>query len=172
VIDAVAVLLAAAKHHRGGGAQAERVGRAVNLLPFVARALEAGDAVANLVVEDFGLLALPNLQARLRAELRNWKVKRLNFGGIGLNRQSSRLFLSTGSSLLRYTLKEAWDHFLRPHFLRPAQLNGAIFFVGDLQNITGIGKSELALTIRDQFQSLGAEGMNYGNARNVVEFGH
>jgi hypothetical protein len=73
-----------------------------------------------------------------------------------LERRSSRLFLSTGSSLLRYTLKEAWDH-----FFRPAQLNGAIFFVDDLQNITGIGKSELALTIRDQFQSLGVEGMNY-----------
>jgi hypothetical protein len=89
-------------------------------------------------------------------ELRNWKLKRLNLGAIGLERQSSRLFLSTGSSLLRYTLKEAWDH-----FFRPAQLNGAIFFVDDLQNITGIGKSELALTIRDQFQSLGVERMNY-----------
>src|SRR5256884_5879669 len=53
---------------------------------------------------------------------RSWKLKRLNFGAIGLERQSSRLFLSTGSSLLRYTLKEAWDH-----FLRPARLNGAIF---------------------------------------------
>jgi hypothetical protein len=114
--------------------------------------------LAESLLDKFGdaLLALPNLQARLRAELRNWKLKRLNFGAIGLERQSSRLFLSTGSSLLRYTLKEAWDH-----FFRPAQLNGAIFFVDDLQNITGIGKSELALTIRDQFQSLGVEGMNY-----------
>ena len=114
--------------------------------------------LAESLLDKFGdaLLALPNLQARLRAELRNWKLKRLNFGAIGLERQSSRLFLSTGSSLLRYTLKEAWDH-----FLRPARLNGAIFFVDDLQNITGIGKSELALTIRDQFQSLGVEGMNY-----------
>src|SRR6266404_4197825 len=114
--------------------------------------------LAESLLDKFGdaLLALPNLQARLRAELRNWKLKRLNFGAIGLERQSSRLFLSTGSSLLRYTLKEAWDH-----FLRPAQLNGAIFFVDDLQNITSIGKSELALTIRDQFQSLGVESMNY-----------
>jgi hypothetical protein len=110
------------------------------------------------LLDKFGdaLLALPNLQARLRAELRNWKFKRLNFGAVGLERQSSRLFLSTGNSLLRHTLKEAWDH-----FFQPAQLNGAIFFVDDLQNVTSIGKSELALTIRDQLQSLGVEGMNY-----------
>src|SRR6266478_9203461 len=106
---------------------------------------------AESLLDKFGdaLLALPNLQARLRAELRNWKLKRLNFGEIGLERQSSRLFLSTDSSLLRYTLKEVWDH-----FFRPAQLNGAIFFLDDLQNI-GISKSDLALTIRDQFQFFG-----------------
>src|SRR5947209_15927958 len=114
--------------------------------------------LAESLLDKFGdaLLALPNLQARLRAELRNWKLKRLNFGAIGLERQSSRLFLSTGSSLLRYTLKEAWDH-----FLRPARLNGAIFFLDDLQNITTISKEDLALMIRDQFQSLGIEVMNY-----------
>jgi hypothetical protein len=113
--------------------------------------------LAESLLDKFGdaLLALPNLQARLRSELRNWKLKRLNFGGVGLERQSSRLFLSTGSSLLRHTLKEAWDH-----FLRPAQLNGAIFFLDDLQNVS-ISKSDLALTIRDQFQFFGIEGMNY-----------
>jgi len=113
--------------------------------------------LAESLLDKFGdaLLAMPKLEARLRAELRNWKLKRLNFGAVGLERQSSRLFLSTGSSLLRYTLKEAWDH-----FFRPAQLNGAIFFLDDLQNI-GISKSDLALTIRDQFQFFGIEGMNY-----------
>jgi hypothetical protein len=62
--------------------------------------------LAESLLDKFGdaLLALPNLQTRLRAELRNWKLKRLNFGAIGLERQSSRLFLSTGSSLLRHTL--------------------------------------------------------------------
>ena len=113
--------------------------------------------LAESLLDKFGdaLLAMPNLEARLRAELRNWKLKRLNFGAVGLERQSSRLFLSTGSSLLRYTLREAWDH-----FFPPAQLNGAIFFLDDLQNI-GISKSDLALTIRDQFQFFGIEGMNY-----------
>ena len=102
------------------------------------------------------LLAVPQMQARLRAELRNWRFKRVNLGGFGLERESSRLFLSSGSSLLRHTLKEAWDH-----FLRPARFNGAFFFLDDLQNITSINKADLALTIRDQFQSFGIDGMNY-----------
>src|SRR5438067_10904884 len=114
--------------------------------------------LAESLLDKFGdaLLAMPNLEARLRAELRNWRLKQLNLGAVGLERHSRRLFLSSGSSLLRHTLKEAWDH-----FFRPAQLNGAIFFLDDLQNITSIRKSDLALTIRDQFQSLGVEGMNY-----------
>jgi hypothetical protein len=53
-------------------------------------------------------------------------------------------------------LTEAWDD-----FLRPAGLNGAIFFLDDLQNITSISKEDLALMIRDQFQWFGIEGMNY-----------
>ena len=103
--------------------------------------------LAESLLDKFGdaLLAMPNLEARLRAELRNWRLKRLNLGAVGLERHSRRLFLSSGSSLLRHKLKQAWDH-----FFRPAQLNGAIFFLDDLQNI-GISKSDLALTIRDQF---------------------
>ena len=54
VIDAVAKLLAAAEHHGGGGAQAEGMGGAVHALPLIGGALEAGDAGANFVVEDFG----------------------------------------------------------------------------------------------------------------------
>jgi len=102
------------------------------------------------------LLAVPTTQARLQVELRNWRLKSVNLGGVGLERESPRLFLSSGSSLLRHKLKEAWDH-----FLPQARLNGAIFFLDDLQNITSISKSDLALTIRDQFQSLGIESMNY-----------
>src|SRR5205807_3156790 len=76
------------------------------------------------------LLAVPSLQARLRVELRDWRFKRVNLGGVGLERESPRLFLTSGSSLLRHKLKEAWDH-----FLPQARLNGAIFFLDDLQNI-------------------------------------
>ena len=109
------------------------------------------------LLDKFGdaLLAMPTLEARLRAELRSWKFRQLNLGAVGLERHSRRMFLSSGSSLLRHKLKEAWDQ-----FFRPAQLNGAIFFLDDLQNIS-VSKSELALTIRDQFQFFGIEGMNY-----------
>lgn len=102
------------------------------------------------------LLTKPGLQARVRAELRNWKLKKISIRGFDLERISPRMFLSSGSSLLRHTLKEAWDH-----FLKTAGLNGAIFFLDDLQNITSISKADLALTIRDQFQSFGLEGLNY-----------
>jgi AAA ATPase domain len=102
------------------------------------------------------LLARPNLQARLRTELQNWRFKRVHFGAVAFERESPHRFLSSGSSLLRHMLKEAWDH-----FLRPARLNGAIFFVDDLQNITSISKADLALIIRDQFQWFGVEMLNY-----------
>ena len=102
------------------------------------------------------LMAAPKMQTRLRAELRNWRFKRVNLGSVSLERESPRLFLSSGSSLIRHTLTEAWHH-----FLRPACLNGAMFFLDDLQNVIGINKADLALTIRDQFQAFGIEGLNY-----------
>jgi hypothetical protein len=113
--------------------------------------------LAESPLDKFGdaLLAMPNLVARLRVELRNWRFKRLNLGAVRLERLSRRLFLSSGSSLLRHKLKEAWDH-----SFRPAQLNGAVFFLDNLQNISK-SKSDLALTIRDQFQFFGIEAMNY-----------
>lgn len=102
------------------------------------------------------LLVVPNMPARIRRKVQNWRFKRANLGGVASEREIPRLFLSSGSSFLRDTLKEAWDH-----FLRPAQLNGAVFFVDDLQKIRSIGKSDLAGTLRNQFQSFGIEGMNY-----------
>ena len=102
------------------------------------------------------LLGVPKMKAPLRAKLHDWRFKRVNSGSGGLGCEPPRLFLSTGSSLLRHMLKEAWDH-----FLRPAQLNGAVFFLDDIQNITSISKESLALMIRDQFQWFGIEFMNY-----------
>ena len=114
--------------------------------------------LAEVLLSQFAdvLLTAPKMQARLRSKLRNWRFERVDFGGLASVRESPRLFLSSGSSLLRHMLTEAWDH-----FLRPAGLNGAIFFLDDLQNITSISKEDLALMIRDQFQWLGIEGMNY-----------
>jgi AAA ATPase domain len=131
------------------------------MLPvFISASGDVGDylRLAENLLDKFtdALLAVPTMEALLRVELRNWRLKRVNLGGFALERESPRLFLSSGSSLLRHKLKEAWDH-----FLPQARLNGAIFFLDDLQNITSISKADLALTIRDQFQSLGIESMNY-----------
>lgn len=83
-------------------------------------------------------------------------MKGVHAGGLDLGRESQRLFLSSGSSLLRHTLKEAWKR-----FLTTSALNGSVFFLDDLQNITSISKADLALILRDQFQSFGIDGLNY-----------
>jgi hypothetical protein len=113
--------------------------------------------LAELLLDKFAeaLLAVPNMQARLRGKLSDWRFKRINFDS-GLKGESSHLFLSSGSSLLRHMLTEARDH-----FLRPAGLKGAMFFLDDLQNISSSSKEDLALMIRDQFQWFGIEGVNY-----------
>ena len=53
VVDAVFVVLADAEHHGRGGAHADLVGGAVDVDPVVGEALEAGDFVADFVVENF-----------------------------------------------------------------------------------------------------------------------
>jgi hypothetical protein len=102
------------------------------------------------------LAKVPSLPARLRSELHNWKLKRVNWGGVSLDRENPQYFLSSGSALLGHTLTEAWKR-----LVRPARLKGAMFFLDDLQNIVSISKAHLALMLRDQFQPLGVEGMNY-----------
>src|SRR5260370_8827953 len=102
--------------------------------------------LAESLLDKFGdaLLAMPNLEARLRAELRNWRLKRLNLGSVGLERHSRRLFLSSGISLLRHKLKEPWHH-----SFRPPQLNRPIVFLAALPTI-GPSKPHLPLTTTHQ----------------------
>jgi hypothetical protein len=102
------------------------------------------------------LLTWPKMRARVRTELQNWGFKRANLSEVVSERETSRLFLTSGSSLLSNALKEARDR-----FLRPAQSNGAIFFAGNLQNVTAIPKADLLMTITNQFQTFGVVGVNY-----------
>ena len=102
------------------------------------------------------LLSHPKMQGQLRTELQDWQFKPVHFGAVGFERESPRRFLSTGTSLLRHTLRDAWDR-----FFRPAGLKGAMFFVDDLQNITSISKRDLALILRNQFQWFGVEMLNF-----------
>jgi hypothetical protein len=102
------------------------------------------------------LANVPTLQARLRSELQNWRLERATWGGMALDREARPFFLSSGSALLRHTLTDAWRR-----FVQPAHLKGAIFFLDDLHNITSLSKADLALILRDQFQSFGIESLNY-----------
>gem|GEM_PF-1226451 len=113
---------------------------------------------AEILLDKFAeaLLSHPYMQGRVRTELQNWRFKHAHFGALAFECEPARRFLSTGTSLLRHTLTEAWDH-----FLRPSGLKGAIFFVDDLQNITSISKRDLALMLRGQFQWFGIEMLNY-----------
>ena len=90
---------------------------------------------------------------RISAEAKKWKLKRVNVGGLTLDRETPR-FLSSGSTLLRDALDDAWKC-----FLKPAHLDGAMFFLDDLHNLPSAAHA--ALAIRDQFQSFGVEGLNY-----------
>ena len=102
------------------------------------------------------LAATSSLTTRLHAEVRNWKLKRVSMGGFTLDREAQRFFLSSGSTLLRHALGEAWKRF----FL-PAQISGAMFFLDDLDNFATPVAQDVARTLRDQFQWLGINRMNY-----------
>ncbi len=102
------------------------------------------------------LADVPTLQARLRLELRNWRLKRPTWGGMARDREAPPFFPSSGSALPRHTLTEPWRR-----FVQPSHLKGAIFFLDDLHNITSLSEADLALILRDQFQSFGIEGLNY-----------
>lgn len=100
------------------------------------------------------LLASDSLATRIRAEIENWKLTKVSLGALTIDRQNRRFFLSSGSALLRHALFEAWEHFIRPAYA------GAIFFLDDLHNLATPTVQDTALIIRDQFQSLGIEGVN------------
>jgi hypothetical protein len=100
------------------------------------------------------LLASDSLATRLRAEIENWKLTKISVRALTIDRQNRRYFLSSGSTLLRHALIEAWEHFIRPNYA------GAIFFLDDLHNLAAPTVQDTALIIRDQFQSLGIEGVN------------
>ena len=101
------------------------------------------------------LAALDSLTTRLRTEARNWKFKQVKAGPIIVERDGPKRFLTSGSALLRHALAEAWRQ-----FICPARLAGAVFFLDDLQNLS-LPCGDTALTIRDQFQALAVEGMNF-----------
>jgi hypothetical protein len=97
-----------------------------------------------------------SLETRLRSELQKWKLSRLSIAGASFERQSTSRFLSSGTAILKRALHDAWTQ-----FIRPAQLNGVIFFLDDLHNFISPSSGGIALTLRDQFQEFAVHGLNY-----------
>jgi len=102
------------------------------------------------------LAATNSTGANLRLEVLNWKLKRVNIGGFELDREAPQFFLRSGSTLLRHALTDAWKR-----FLPQAHIQGVIFFLDDVHNLSGPHPQDVALALRDQFQALAIEGMNY-----------
>lgn len=70
--------------------------------------------------------------------------------------KAQKLFLSSGRAILKHSLHDAWRQ-----FIRPAQLNGVIFFLDDLHNFVCPTADGIALMLRDQFQEFAVHGLNY-----------
>jgi hypothetical protein len=92
---------------------------------------------------------------RIQRELKNWKMSRVSIGAFTVDRDSPQFFLSSGSTVLRHVLSDAWRR-----FIRPAGFNGVIFFLDDLHNLASPSAEAIALSVRDQFQSLAVDGIN------------
>jgi len=92
---------------------------------------------------------------RVQRELRNWKISRVSVGAFSIDRDAPQFFLSSGSAILRHALRDAWRR-----FIRPVGFNGVIFFLDDLHNLTSPTQDAIALSLRDQFQSLAVDGIN------------
>ena len=65
MVDAVLVVLADAEHHGSGGAHADLVRGAVHVDPVIGQALQAGDLVSDLVVENLGAAAGDGVESRV-----------------------------------------------------------------------------------------------------------
>jgi hypothetical protein len=97
-----------------------------------------------------------SLETKLRSELQKWKLSRLSVAGAAFERQNTSRFLSSGTAILKHALHDAWTQ-----FIRPAKLNGVIFFLDDLHNFISPSSGGIALTLRDQFQEFATHGLNY-----------
>jgi hypothetical protein len=101
------------------------------------------------------LARYPSLEARIRRELQNWKLKRINIGVFSLDRDTPQFFLSSGTAILKHAIQDAWRR-----FIQPGHLNGVTFFLDDLHNLSAASQESVALALRDQFQSFAIENIN------------
>jgi hypothetical protein len=110
VVDAVFVILADAEHHGRGGAHADLVRGAVHVDPVAGQAFQAGDFVADFVVENFRAAAGNGIEAGIaQAENRVANAEAAVFG----DRDDLRRRIAMQMNL-RKALLDAAQHFLVP----------------------------------------------------------
>ncbi len=97
-----------------------------------------------------------SLASRMRNELQKWRLRRLSVAGVSFDRHGPEFFLNSGTAILKHALHEAWSQ-----FIRPARLNGVVFFLDDLHNFPSAGAQGIALALRDQFHEFAIHGLNY-----------
>ncbi|PYX85175.1 MAG: hypothetical protein DMG70_04500 [Acidobacteria bacterium] len=72
-----------------------------------------------------------------------------------MDRDAPQFFLTSGTAILKHSLRNAWRR-----FVQPAGYKGVIFFLDDLQNPASSNADAVALSLRDQFQSFAIDGIN------------
>jgi AAA ATPase domain len=92
---------------------------------------------------------------RLQRELQSWKLSRVSIGALSVDRNAPQFFLSSGTAILKHSLRDAWRR-----FIQPAGSRGVIFFLDDLHNLASPSADAIALSLRDQFQSFAVDGLN------------
>ena len=173
MVDAVFVILAYAEHHGRGGAHADLVGGAVNVDPVVGEAFEAGDFVADFVVENFGAAAGDGIESGI-AQAEN-RVANAEAAVLGDGDD-----LGSGVAVQMHLRKALFDS--AQHFLVPVDLEvgmqaalhqhaGAAEFDG-LANlfVDGVELEDVALFRGRAFQRAieGAEGAVLGAEVGVI----
>src|SRR5208337_1672856 len=110
MVDAVFVIFADAEHHGRGGAHADLMSGAVNVDPIAGEALEAGDFVADFVVENFGAAAGDGIESGIaQAENRVANAEATVFGDGNDLRRGIAVEMN-----LRKTLLDSAQHFFVP----------------------------------------------------------
>ena len=101
------------------------------------------------------LLKYHGFDNKIRGELSNWTLKKLSLLGLEIESEKTSPFLTTGSNLLNFKLREIWDK-----FLKKSDVRGVVFFLDDLHNLQNEDEN-VPQVIRDVFQNLVTEGYNY-----------
>src|SRR5690242_17410842 len=110
VVDAVLKALTHAEHHGGGGTHAQLMRGAVNIDPVFSQALEAGDLVANFVIQNLSATAGDGIETGIaQPPDRILNTEAADLGKVDDLRGGKTVKMDLGETLL-----DAAQHFLVP----------------------------------------------------------